>query len=432
MNFNSKVVTTVRGDGERCVIAGGGPGGMLLAYLLGSAGVPVTLLEARQDFDRDFRGDSLHPYTLELLDRLGLAEGLLTLPHHRARHFRFHTPSGTVTTADYGQLRTRFNYVALMPQARFLDFLAERLSELPHCRVWTGCTVTGLFRDEHDTVRGVQYRDGNGRYELPARLVVGADGRFSRLRRLARRPARSLGASTDLLWFRLPHEPEDPPDAGVELYFGRDHYVALLNGTSSWQVGYSLPKGDYPAARDAGVAPIRAAVAEQVPWLAERVHQLQDFSQTTLLSVDIARVETWWSPGVLLIGDAAHVISPVGGNGILMAVQDAVTAANHLAPALQREHPPSDDVLRRIQSAREPTIARVQAQQVRTEHRVQRARRTGKPIAPPALLRLLTALPGVRRRAARANAYGPRPPVLRSAAVSRDRAGVDEMPGDAS
>ena len=417
----------MRGDGERCVIAGGGPGGMLLTYLLGSAGVPVTLLEARQDFDRDFRGDSLHPYTLELLDRLGLAESLLTLPHHRARHFRFHTPSGTVTTADYGQLDTRFNYVALMPQARFLDFLAERLSELPHCRLWTGCTVTGLLRDEHDQVRGVQYRDGSGRYELPARLVVGADGRFSRLRRLARLPARSLGASTDLLWFRLPHEPEDPPEAGVELFFGRDHYVALLNGTSGWQVGYSLPNGDYPAARNAGVAPLRAAVAEQVPWLANRLHQLEDFSQTTLLSVDIARVQQWWSPGVLLIGDAAHVISPVGGNGILMAIQDAVTAANHLVPALRSGHYPSDDVLRQVQAQREPAIARVQAQQVRTEQRLERARRSGGPIGPPGWLRPVTTLPGVRRRAARANAYGPRPPVLRAA-----RAEVDEQSGDAS
>lgn len=422
----------MRGDSERCVIVGGGPGGMLLAYLLGSAGVPVTLLEARQDFDRDFRGDSLHPYTLELFDQLGLADSLLALPHHRARYFRFHTPSGTVTTTDYGQLNTRFNYVALMPQARFLDFLAERLSELPHCRVWTGCKVTGLFRDENDHVCGVQYRDGSGRYELPARLVVGADGRFSRLRRLVQLPARSLGASTDLLWFRLPHQPTDPPDAGVELFFGQDHYVALLSGTSSWQVGYSLPKGDYPAARDAGVAPIRTAVAGQVPWLADRVHQLENFSQTTLLSVEIARVQQWWSPGVLLIGDAAHVISPVGGNGILMAVQDAVTAANHLAPALQREHALSDDVLRQVQAQREPAIARVQAQQVRTEQRVGRARRTGTPIAPPALLRLITALPGVRRRAAHANAYGPRPPVLRSAAFGHRRTGVEGLSDDVS
>ncbi|MGH3096210.1 MAG: FAD-dependent oxidoreductase [Streptosporangiales bacterium] len=395
-----------------CVVAGGGPGGMVLAYLLARAGCEVTLLETHRDFDRDFRGDSLHPYTLELLDALGLADRLLALPHHRARYFRFHTPTGSVTTADYGKVRSRFNYVALMPQSRFLDFLADEITRLPHARVWTGCKVIDLMYDGVGRTTGVTYRDRGGTHELPARVVVGTDGRFSRMRRLAGAPARSLGAATDLLWFRLPHRDGDPPDADVDVYFGRDHYAALLTGTAGWQVGYTLPKGGYSAARDAGVEPIREFVATHVPWLADRVHLLTDFADTTLLSVDISRVDEWWRPGLLLLGDAAHVISPVGGNGILMAIQDAVTAANHLAPALRRDQPVPDELLAAVQHDREPAIRQVQSQQVRVEQRAAAARDTGRPIAPPQLLKLVTALPGVRARAARANAYGPTPPRL--------------------
>ncbi|PRY38724.1 FAD-dependent oxidoreductase [Umezawaea tangerina] len=393
------------------VVVGGGPGGVVLALLLARAGVPVTLLESHQDFDRDFRGDSLHPYTLELLDDLGLADALLRLPHHPARYFRFHTPTTSITTADYGKLRTRFNYVALMPQARFLDFLATEAARLPAFTLRLGAKVTGLV-EEDGVVTGVRYRDKQGEQTLSARLVVGADGRFSKTRKLSGLPAHSLGASSDLLWFRLPRHPADPPEADVDLYFGRDQYVGLLGGTDDWQVGCTLPKGGYPAARDAGVAPIRDFVARRVPWLADRVHELREFSQTTLLSVDIARVDRWHRPGLLLIGDAAHVISPVGGNGILMAIQDAVATANRLVPAL-RDHGTVDPaVLAAIQAEREPAIDVVQAQQTRIERRIARSRERGKPLTPPGFLRWITALPGVRARAAKANAYGPRPPRL--------------------
>jgi 2-polyprenyl-6-methoxyphenol hydroxylase-like FAD-dependent oxidoreductase len=397
---------------DRVLVVGGGPGGMLLSYLLARAGVKVSLLEAHRDFDRDFRGDSLHPWTLELLDRLGLADDLLALPHHRARYFRFYTPAGRVTTADYGGLRSRFPYVALMPQARFLDFLADRAAALPAFELRLGATVTGLLEDDDGSVVGVRYRDADGaRVELPGRLVVAADGRFSKVRRLANMPVTPLGAQSDLLWFRLPRRPDDPPDADVDLYFGTRHYVGLLGGIEDWQVGYSLPKGGFPAVRAAGVEPIRQFLAEHVGWLADRAHLLVDMNQTTLLSVEISRVDQWDRPGLLLIGDAAHVISPVGGNGILMAAQDAVAAANRLVPALRADTLTQAD-LAAVQRDREQAIRRVQAQQVRIERRVARARERGRPIGPPALLRVITALPGVRTRAARANAYGPDPPQL--------------------
>ena len=387
-------------------VVGGGPGGMLLAYLLARAGVPVTLLEAHRDFDRRFRGDSLHPWTLELLDELGLADELLRLPHFPARYFRFHTPAGTLTPADYGALDSRFPYVALMPQARFLDFLAAKAAELPAFELRTSARVSGLV-EEHGVVTGVRVGDE----ELPASLVVGADGRFSKVRALAGLPARSLGAQTDILWFTLPRRADDPPEADVDLYFGADHYVGLLGGPEDWQVGWSLPKGGFAAAREAGVEPIRSFLRTHVPWLADRADLLTDLRQTTLLSVDIARVDRWWRPRLLLIGDAAHVISPVGGNGILMALQDAVAAANRLVPALRAGGVHESDLIA-VQADREDAIRRVQAQQVRTEQRVVKAQQRDRAIAPPPALRWVFALPGVRARAARGNAYGPNPPAL--------------------
>ena len=387
-------------------VVGGGPGGMLLAYLLARAGIPVTLLEGHRDFDRRFRGDSLHPWTLETLDRLGLADDLLRLPHFPARYFRFHTPAGTLTPTDYGALDSRFPYVALMPQARFLDFLASKAAELPTFELRFGARVTGLVT-EGGVVTGVRVKDE----ELPASLVVGADGRFSKVRALADLPAHSLGAQTDVLWFALPRRPDDPPEADVDLYFGTDRYIGLLGGPEEWQVGYSLPKGGYRAVREAGVEPIRAFLRERVPWLADRADLLTDLHQTTLLSVDIARVERWHRPGLLLIGDAAHVISPVGGNGILMALQDAVAAANRLVPALRSGQVHESD-LTAIQQDREPAIREVQAAQVRTEQRVLKARERDRTIAPPRFLRWVFRVPGVRKRSARKNAYGPNPPHL--------------------
>ncbi|WP_010229907.1 MULTISPECIES: FAD-dependent oxidoreductase [unclassified Pseudonocardia] len=391
----------------RTVVAGGGPGGMLLAYLLARAGLPVTLLERHQDFDRDFRGDSLHPWTLELLDRLGLAGRLLELPHVKARQFRFRTPKGLVTTSDYGLLDTPYDYVALMPQARFLDFLAGEAAALPSFALRTGAAVNGLLGTgtAGDPVRGVTLRSGE---QVEADLVVAADGRFSRIRTLAGATAVSQGATTDLLWFALPQRDDDPPDADVDLFFGERHYVGLLGGPGRWQVGLSLPKGGYPAIREAGVGYVRREVAERVPWLADRVGLLTDLNDATLLSVDISRVPVWHRPGLLLLGDAAHVISPVGGNGILMAAQDALAAANHLVPAL-RAGTPGDDVLAAVQAEREPAIVTVQDQQVRVERTVARARERGRAVTPPGFLRLLTRLPAVRRRSARRNAYGPVP-----------------------
>ncbi|QKV73896.1 FAD-dependent oxidoreductase [Amycolatopsis sp. Hca4] len=393
-------------------IAGGGPGGILLGYLLARAGIEVTVLESRSDFDRDFRGDSLHPYTLELLDQLGLAERLLQLDHFKARSFRFHTPKAEFSVVDYDRLDSPFNYIALMPQVRFLDYLAAQALWLPSFSLEMGAKVTDLITDGTGRVTGVRHRGG----EIACSLVIGADGRFSTIRRLAGLPARSLGAATDILWFRLPRHASDPPDADLDLYYGQDSYVGVLGGVHDWQVGYSVAKGSYPQVRERGVEPIKEFVREHVPWLADRVHLLTDFTQTTLLSVDISRVNSWYRPGLLLLGDAAHVISPVGGNGILMAVQDAVAAANRLVPAFRAGGPQLAD-LAAIQQARLPAIKKVQAQQVRVERKSARARGRGRGAAPPAFLRWLFAIPALRARGARDNAYGPYPPRLEDAVL---------------
>ncbi|AHH98440.1 FAD-dependent oxidoreductase [Kutzneria albida] len=408
------LLNNFREAGVRCCVVGGGPGGMVLTHLLARAGVEVTLLEAHQDFDREFRGDSLHPATLELMDTLGLAEDLLALEHFKASHFRFHTPRGSFTTTDYNRLDTKFPYVALMPQARFLDFLAERTRDLPGARIITGAKVVELLRDG-ERITGVRYGDQESR----ADLVIASDGRFSRMRRLADLPVTSLGASSDLLWFLLPRRPEtDPPEADVDLYFGSDHYVGLLGRPTQWQVGYTLPKGGYAAARQAGVEPIRRFLREHVSWLADRADLLTDFAQTTLLSVEIACAPRWHRPGLLMIGDAAHVISPVGGNGILMAIQDAVVAANELIPLLRKGLPLPEEALARVQRLREPAIVQVQDQQVRVERRIAANIAAGRPLAPGGVFRLLASLPAFRRRAALANAYGPGRPSLDPALIT--------------
>jgi 2-polyprenyl-6-methoxyphenol hydroxylase-like FAD-dependent oxidoreductase len=367
----------------------------------------VTLLESRPDFVREYRGDSLHPYTMELLDQLGLARGVLELPHVKAGGFTFHTPNGDITVANYARLRTPFNYVAIMQQHRLIQFLVDRAGRYPGFEVRMNSRVTGLLTDSEDTVTGVRTRDG----DLPAALVIGADGRYSTVRRQADLPIESRGASTDLIWFRLPRRAGDPPDADLGLFCGPGRYLGVLGGDDHWRIGVAIAKGSYPAAREAGVGDLQDFVRTYVPWLADRAGLLTDFADTSLLSVDIAATPRWHRPGLLLVGDAAHVISPVGGNGILMAVQDAVVTANRLIGPLRRGQVGDAD-LAAVQADREPAIRQVQAEQVRTEERLARSRAAGTIVAPPRWLRPLFALPPVQRRAAHSNAYGPRPPAL--------------------
>ncbi len=388
-----------------CCIVGAGPGGMVLALLLARAGVAVTLLEARRDFERDFRGNTISPSAMHILDDLGLAERVLALPHARIERFVLQTAGGRQTFADFRSLPTRFPYVTMLPQARFLELLAEEGARLPGLRIRMGVPVGGLLVEQGE-VRGVVYREAGGTRSLRAALTVGADGRFSRVRRLAGLAPRPLDSAMDVLWMRLPRRPDDPSDAGAVFRFGRGSLVVLMDHIEDWQVGFIIAKGGYAQVREAGLPALRCAIAEAAPELADRVELLRDWRQVALLSVESSCLARWHRPGLLLIGDAAHTMSPVGGVGINMAILDAAAAAGLLAAPLRRGLAPAA-LLRAVQRRREIPTRLVQWFQVLAQQLVVgRALRSDAPFRLPVALRLLLRTPLLREVPARLIAFG--------------------------
>jgi 2-polyprenyl-6-methoxyphenol hydroxylase-like FAD-dependent oxidoreductase len=315
-----------------CCIAGGGPAGVVLGLLLARQGVNVLLLEAHQTFDRDFRGDTVHPSTVELLERIGLFDKLLALPHAAMLDFTFHYPDGSVSPVPSERDRARMPRSYQVPQHLLLNMLVDEAQRFSTFRVALGARVDELVHDANG-VCGVRYTSASGRHEVRATVVVGADGRFSKVRQLAGIPLRVHGGPMDVLWFRLPKAGSDPERA-TGLYFGADGQLVIMDRPDGWQVGYVFAKGAYQRLRAAGIDALRQSVVELAGWLGSTIDALQDWRQTSLLSVESARVERWYAPGLLLIGDAAHVMTPVAGVGINYAVQDAVAAANILGPRL--------------------------------------------------------------------------------------------------
>jgi 2-polyprenyl-6-methoxyphenol hydroxylase-like FAD-dependent oxidoreductase len=380
---------------------------MMLSLLLVRQGIDVTLLESHRDFDRDFRGDTIHPSTLEVLDQIGLADRLLEIPHGKMRALQIITPTGVLTLAEMKRIRTRFPYVAMLPQARFLDFLAAEARRYPSFHLVLGATVHRLVQED-GVVRGVRYRwADDAMHEVRAPLTVAADGRFSKVRGLlGLEPVRSA-PPMDVVWFRLPRKPGDPHDAGA-LYIRGGCFVVLLERPDEWQVGYVILKGSYQQVRGAGIEALRHALVEIVPWLADRVGHLTDWRQVSVLSVESSRLRRWYAPGVLLIGDAAHVMSPVGGVGINYAIQDAVEAANLLAGPLRRGEVRLRD-LAAVQRRREwPTWVIQRFQAVVQSQIAGPALRAGRTFRPPWWLRVLLSLPLLRDLPARLIAFGPR------------------------
>jgi 2-polyprenyl-6-methoxyphenol hydroxylase-like FAD-dependent oxidoreductase len=387
-----------------CIVVGGGPGGVVLTLLLARSGVDVTLLEGHTDFDRDFRGDTIHPSTLDVLDQLGLADRLHELPHAKMRAMKLVTPSGPVEVARFHELRTRFPYVMMMPQSRFLEFVAAEARKLPNCRIVMGATVHDLLRTE-GVVTGVRVRGGDGDRELRAPLTVAADGRFSKVRQLAGFEPVRQSPPMDVVWLRLPRRPGDDHDEG-SLITGGGRLLVLLGRTDEWQVGYVLPKGHYQRLKEAGLPAIRQALVQLVPWFGDRVETLTDWRQLTLLSVDASRLPRWHRPGLLVIGDAAHVMSPVGGVGINVAIGDAVEAANVLAEPLRRGVV-DDRLLAEVQRRRELPVRAIQRLQAFLQRRiVSEAIDPNRPFRLPLPLRILLSIPGLRRLPARMIGYG--------------------------
>ncbi len=386
-----------------CCIVGGGPGGAVLALLLARRNIPVVLLEAHDDFDRDFRGDTLHPSVLEIMDQIGLADGVLQLRHSKIRTFSFTTPDGPVTIADLGRLRTKFPFIAMVPQSKFLEFITEEAKRYTHFQLTMGARVEELI-EEDGVVRGVRYREADGWHEVRAPLTVGADGRGSRLRHLTGMEPIKTSPPMDVLWFRLPRLETDAE--GAMGRFSRGRLIVMLDRLDEWQMGYVIFKGSYKELRAKGLEAFREALAEGVPELGDRVELLTDWKQAAILSVESSRLKRWHIPGLLLIGDAAHVMSPVGGVGINYAIQDATVAHNVLAGPLLAGKVEEKD-LAEVQRRREWPTRVIQRFQTIIQRRViAAALQAGQTFRLPLVMRLLLRIPGVRNIPARLMAFG--------------------------
>jgi 2-polyprenyl-6-methoxyphenol hydroxylase-like FAD-dependent oxidoreductase len=349
--------------------------------------VRVALLEAHTDFERDFRGDTVHPSTLELLEELGLLDELRKLPHASIFDFPLHLPDGGVSPPRQSRLRGHPPTMSVR-QARFLDLLVHEAQRYPTFQLIMGARVEQLV-EEDGVVCGVRYRAADGWHEIRSKLVVGADGRFSRVRQLAGLQLVTGSEPVDVLWLKLPYGPADPPRAHG-LYVGSDGVLAIMDSGLEYQVGYVFPKGAFQRLRAAGLEALRAAIARRAPFLADRVHLIQDWQQTSLLSIQTARVRRWYTPGLLLIGDAAHVMSPVAGVGINYAIQDAVVAANVLGPRLVSGSVRVHD-LAQVQRRRELPTRIMQFLQTMMRPRLLA---DGQPLPqPPLLVRLLMEFP---------------------------------------
>ena len=396
----------------------------MLALLLAWQGVPVVLLEAHLDFERDFRGDTLHPAVMENLDELGLAERLLELRHTKVRTLTVQTPGGSLQLPlgqGYAHWKTRFPYITFMAQSRFLGFITEEAQRYPSFRLQMGARVEALVEVD-GAVHGVRYRGLDGWHELRAALTVGADGRFSRLRALVGFEPIKTSPSIDVLWFHLSRRDGDPLES-LDSRFGSGFLLIFIDRFEYWQVGVVIAKGTYQQVHTAGLEALRQALANAAPEIADRVEELQAWKQIAVLSVESSRLQRWYKPGLLLIGDAAHVMSPVGGVGINYAIQDAVVASNVLGAKLRAGEPLQRRDLAEVQRQREWPTRVMQRFQTLAQQAVVRGmgRATTRQFGPPPIVRQFLRVPGLLILPARFIGYGLCPPHIQASTPEERR-----------
>ncbi|QEX16242.1 monooxygenase [Hypericibacter terrae] len=397
-----------------CCIVGGGPAGMMLGLMLARAGVEVTVLEKHADFFRDFRGDTIHPSTLELVYELGLLPEFLTRPHEEVRHLNAVIGNATIRVADFTHLPTHCRFVALMPQWEFLNFLAVKAANYPNFRLLMETEAIDLI-EESGRVAGVRARTSQGELALRADLVVGADGRHSRMRDRAGLPVERLGSPIDVLWMRLSRRPSDGDEPLGRINGGR--ILVMLNRDSYWQCALVIRKDGFEAIKKQGLGAVQEAIARGAPYMRDRVGELTSWDDIKLLTVAVDRLTQWHRPGLLFIGDAAHAMSPIGGVGINLAIQDSAAAANILAAAL-RQGRPTDAQLEAVQRRRMLPTRIIQWLQVTIQNRViGPVLAKDSQIEAPWQLRLLGRLPLLQRIPARLVGMGIRPEHVRTTAL---------------
>jgi 2-polyprenyl-6-methoxyphenol hydroxylase-like FAD-dependent oxidoreductase len=389
----------------RCVIVGGGPAGMMAGYLLARGGVPVAVLEKHADFNPDFRGDTIHPSTLELMYELGLLDEFLKQPHQEVRELRAVVNGQVVPIADFSRLPTRCKFIAFMPQWDFLNFLSSRAKSFATFQLHMETEVVDVLI-ANDRVTGVRARTPRGELDVHAELVIGADGRHSIIQARAGFQRREFGVAIDVLWMRISKKQGDPKQTFG--FFQHGKLVVLLDRDDYWQCGFVIPKGGFYEIKARGLPEFQNELVSFAGFLRDRVSELDDWSKIKLLTVQINRLRDWCREGLLCIGDSAHAMSPAGGVGINLAIQDAVATANLLANKL-RSGPVSVDDLRKVQRRREWPTRLIQGMQVFIHRRVVTGQASCRKNSLPFVVRLLKWFPVLRQIPARFIGIGPRP-----------------------
>ncbi|MGA8540706.1 MAG: FAD-dependent oxidoreductase [Terriglobales bacterium] len=396
-----------------CCVAGGGPAGMIAGFLLARAGVDVVVLEKHADFLRDFRGDTIHPSTLEVMYELGILDEFLRRPHQELAQIGGRVGDFAVKVADFSHLPTQCKFIALMPQWDFLNFIAEKAKRYTGFHLRMECEVTGLI-EENGCIAGVRAKTSTAILEVRADLTLGADGRHSIVREKAGLEVIHLGAPIDVLWMRLSRKPGDP-EASLGR-FRQGKILVTINRGEYWQCAYVIPKGGAEALRKEGLPAFRETIASVAPFLRGRTEELKDWDDIKLLTVEVDHLRQWWRSGLLCLGDSAHAMSPVGGVGINLAIQDAVAAANILAPALLRGAV-GDEVLRAVQERRQFPTRMIQRIQVFAHKKIFAPVLSGQTQIRrlPLPIKLLQWFPWLRRIPARVIGMGFRPEHVRTA-----------------